>query len=149
MAISQILIPTLTSHIGQTRRQGVADLHPLEWQFHRFWFLLKQLKLGRPGVADLPLQEQQFHRFWFLLWQLIFGRPGVADLTPLKWQFHRFLLWQFIYHVYSESSYLADWVMLHIAGESSLSSYHGLDLYTLTDLGMIPDLYMVGRCNMP
>ena len=27
---------------------------------------------------------------------------------PLEWQFHRFLLWQLIFHSYSESSYLAD-----------------------------------------
>ena len=61
----------------------MADLpHPIEWQFHRFWFLFWQLIFGRPGVADLPHVELQFHRFWFLFWQLIFGRPGVADLPP-------------------------------------------------------------------
>ena len=127
MAISQILIPILTAHIWQTRcgRSNPTPLnsnftdfdsysdssyladqvwqiypHPIEWQFHRFWFLFWQLIFGRPGVADLPHVEQQFHRFWFLFWQLIFGRPGVADLPPpIEWQFHRFwfLFWQLIF----------------------------------------------------
>ena len=73
----------------------------------------------------------------FLLSELIFGNPGVGRSTPhIKWQlqiptlrthiwltkcwqiyppvecwFHRFLLWQLIFHSYSENSYLADQVL--------------------------------------
>ena len=53
MAISQILIPILTAHIWPTRC-GRSTPTPIEWQFHRFWFLFWQLIFGRPGVADLP-----------------------------------------------------------------------------------------------
>ena len=75
--------------------------HPIELQFHRFWFLFWQLIFGRPGVADLastPL-EWQFHRFWFLFWQCIFGHTRCGRSTPVEQQFHRFwfLLWQLIF----------------------------------------------------
>ena len=96
-AISQILIPILTAHIWPTRC-GRSNPLPIEWKFHRFWFLFWQLIFGWPGVADLtpphwmtisqiliPILtvhicltrcgrsnpvEQQFHRFWFLFWQV-------------------------------------------------------------------------------
>ena len=37
---------------------------------------------GTDQMADLPPLEWQFHRFWCLLWQLIFVRPSVVGYTP-------------------------------------------------------------------
>ena len=58
MAISQILIPTLTADMLQTDSSYVAD----------------------QVLVDLPPVSNGNYRF--LLWELIFGRPGVADLPP-------------------------------------------------------------------
>ena len=127
--ISQILIHTLAAHIWQTR-YGRSNL-TVDWWFHRFWFILWQVILGRPGVADLPPHRMMisqiliqtltghtwqtrcgrstcsrkwpFHRFWFRLWQLILGRPDVADVPPENGNFTYF-------DSYSDSSYLADQV---------------------------------------
>ena len=59
IAISQILIPNVRIHIWQIRWQ--MYLPPLEWQFHKFWFLLWHLIFDRPEVADLTLQNSDFH----------------------------------------------------------------------------------------
>ena len=48
--------------------------------------------------ADLPAIKHWFHR-----WLCMGSHTALADL-PLEWQFHRFLLWQLIFHSYSESS---------------------------------------------
>ena len=47
---------------------------------------------------------------WFLLWVLICGRPCTGRSTPphIEWWFHRLLLWQIIFHSYSECSCVAD-----------------------------------------
>ena len=59
----------------------------------------------------------------FLCWELIFSRPGVGRCTPLKWQFHRFLLWQLIFHSYSENSYLANQVLVDLLPQPTNGYY--------------------------
>ena len=81
LAISQILIPTSDSSYLADQVWLIYP-HPIEWQFHRFWFLFWQLHIWVTRCGRSTPVEQQFHRFWFLLWQLIFGLPGVADLPP-------------------------------------------------------------------
>ena len=125
-AISQILIPILTAHIWPDQVWQIYPL-PIEWQFHRFWFLFWQLHIWPTRCGRSTPVGQQFHRFLFLFCQLIFGRLGVADLPPphrmaisqilipilianiwltrcgrsthLEQQFHRFwfLFWQHIF----------------------------------------------------
>ena len=82
MAISQILIPIQTAHIWQTRG-GRSTPTPVNSNFTGFdsysdsSYLADQVWQIYPHPIEL-----QFHRFWFLFWQLIYGRPGVADLPP-------------------------------------------------------------------
>ena len=51
----------------------------------------------------LCLQIYPAIKHWFHRWLCMGSHTAPADL-PLEWQFHRFLLWQLIFHSYSESS---------------------------------------------
>ena len=121
MAISQI--PALTTHISFLLwklilgRPSVADPPPIKWQFHRFllWQLIFHSNSEssywaghQMAISQIPALTAHIS---FELWELILGRPGGANLhPPIKWTFHRFLIWQHIFHSYSESSYLAEQV---------------------------------------
>ena len=126
MAISQVLIPILTAHIWQTRC-GRSTPTPLEWQFHRFWFLFWHLIFGRSGVADLPSPHRMAISQILIpiltahIWQTRCGRSNpcrtaISQIlipiltahiwqtrcgrsTPVEQQFHRFwfLFWQLIF----------------------------------------------------
>ena len=93
--------------------QVLADQPPTSNDNYRF--LLCELILGRPSVGRSTLNQIAVSQIpaltahiSFTLWELIFGRPSVGRSIPLKQWFHRFLLWQLIFHSYSEKSYLAD-----------------------------------------
>ena len=96
MTISQILIPNVRIYIWEIRWQMYP---PLEWQFHKFWFLLWQLILVRPGVQMYPPNDD----FWLVLidsyCENSYLADQVADLPP-KWWFligtDRILLWELI-----------------------------------------------------
>ena len=80
MAISQILIPIQTAHIWQTRC-GRSTPTPVNSNFTEFDSYSDSSYLADQVWQIYPHPiEWQFHRFWFLFWQLIYGRPGVADL---------------------------------------------------------------------
>ena len=107
---SSYFIPTLRAqHLAD---QVLADLPPFEWQFH--WFLLWQLlfhsysessTFGRPGLVRCnPLHQMAISQIPALPWELILADQVLADQSPIIWQFHRLLLWQLIFHSYSESS---------------------------------------------
>ena len=99
MAISQIIY--LRAHIWQTRSLQIFLPATKQW-FHRF--LLWELIFGRPGLgrSTSPL-EFSFYRF--LLWELICGRPGFRRYTPSIGN---------VTDSYSESSYLADQVLVDL-----------------------------------
>ena len=154
MAISQILIPIQTAHIWQTRcgrstptpvnsnftgfdsysdSSYLADQvwqiypHPIEWQFHRFWFLFWQFIYGRPGVADLPSCHRMaisqilipilkahisptrggrstpcktaISQILIPTLRVHIWQTRCGRSTPVEMQFHRFwfLLWQLIF----------------------------------------------------
>ena len=111
---SSYFIPTLRTHIWQTRC----------WQIYphisngNCRFLLWELIFGRPNVGRSTSHQMAISQIAaltahisFLLWELIFVWPSVGRSSHPKWQFHRLLLWQLIFHSYSESSYLADQVL--------------------------------------
>ena len=80
-AISQILIPILTAHIWPTRCGRSTPMK--NGNFTDFDSYSDSFIFGWPGVADLPPPiEWQFHRFWFLFWQLIFGQTRCGRSTP-------------------------------------------------------------------
>ena len=83
----------------------------VKWWFHRFlwnsYFIhtLRAQHLTDQVLAQLPPSSKAISQIPTLVWELIFGRPSVDRITPLiKLQFHRFLLWQLLFHSYSESS---------------------------------------------
>ena len=79
MAISQI--PALTAHYSESST------------------------IGRPVLGRCNPCQMAISQIPTLLWKLIFVRLSVGRSTPpIIWQFHRFLLWQLIFHSYSESS---------------------------------------------
>ena len=116
---SSYFIPTLRAqHLAD---QVLADVPPFEWQFH--WFLLWQLlfhsyseslSFGRPGLGrstspsngnftDSLLTFHDSSYFIPTLRAQHLADRVLADLPPFKWQFHRLLLWQLLFHSYSES----------------------------------------------
>ena len=127
MAISRI--PALTAHISWQLifhsysesstfgRPGLGRSTPI-WVVISLiptlttliWFLLWELIIWQTRSWHIyPPIQWWFHRFLF--WQLTTLRAQhladqfLADVTPhIRWQIHRFLL-------YSESSYMADWVL--------------------------------------
>ena len=95
MAISQI--PALTAHIS--------------WQLI-FHALLWELIFGRPSVGRSTLCQMAISQIpaltahiSFLLWELNIWQTRCWQIYPLflEWQFHWFLLWQLLFHSYSES----------------------------------------------
>ena len=126
---SSYFIPTLRAHIWQTRC----------WQIYP----------PQMAISQIPALTAHIS---FLLWEFIFGIPGVGKWTPLP-------LNGSLRDSYSESSYYAGQVL----ADGPTNSYNDAsccrqkqflfilqaDMYTLTDLGMIPDLYVVGRWNVP
>ena len=66
--------------------------------------MLRAQHLTDQVLAQQPPSSKAISQIPALIWELIFGRPSVGRSTPVKWQFHRFLLWQLIFHSYSESS---------------------------------------------
>ena len=75
--------------------------HLIKHWFHR-WLCMG----SHAAPADhlkLCLQIYPAIKHWFHRWLCMGSHTAPADL-PLEWQFHRFLLWQLIFHSYSESS---------------------------------------------
>ena len=105
MAISQI--PALTAHIYSYSESstfgwpGVGISTPIKYWFHRWLFMGYNA-----APADHPTLYLQIYpaiKHWFHRWLCMGSHTAPADL-PLEWWFHRFLLWQLIFHSYSESS---------------------------------------------
>ena len=101
---------TAISQIPALLWELIFSRPPVKWQFHRFlwnsYFIpsLTAQHLADQVLADLPPSSKAISQIPALIWELIFGRPCIGRSTPCQWQFHRFLLWQLIFHSYSESS---------------------------------------------
>ena len=76
----------------------------------------------RPGAHIWPTRCWQIYlpvKCWFHRWLCMGSHTAPADhlilhlqiYAPVEWQFHRFLLWQLIFHSYSENSCLEDQVL--------------------------------------
>ena len=84
---------------------GVGISTPIKYWFHR-WLFMGYNAAPADHLTTLYLQiypaikhcSDRFHR-----WLCMGSHTAPADL-PLEWWFHRFLLWQLIFHSYSESS---------------------------------------------
>ena len=76
---------------------------PVKFIFHSY---SDSSTFGTPVLGRCNLPHQMANsQIPALLWKLIYGRLSVGRSTPpIIWQFHRFLLWQLIFHSYSDSS---------------------------------------------
>ena len=105
MAISQIPVKFIFHSYSESSSFGrpVPDIStPIQWWFHRFlwnsYFIptLRAYHLADQVLADLPPFNSNCAHIWQTkCWQIS---------PPIIWQFHRLLLWQLIFHSYSDSS---------------------------------------------
>ena len=97
--------------------QVLAHLPPIKYWFHRWLFIIWQINM--PGISTSPsnsdfIDSCSDSSLCACRATLPFGTDFTGDCVmgcntapahlPLEWQIHRFLLWQLIFHSYSESS---------------------------------------------
>ena len=119
---SSYFIPTLRTHIWQTRCWQIYPPYQMAIvdSYSENSYLSDQMLADVPPCLMLISQIAALTaHISFLLWELIFDRPGVGRSTLLEWQFHRLLLWQLIFHSYSQNSYLAHQVLADLVPTSN------------------------------
>ena len=95
---------------------GRSNLPPIQWWFHRFlcnsYFhsYSESSTFGWPGLGRSTPHQMAISQISALTVHISFptlraphlADQVLADVPPFEWQFHWFLLWQLLYHSYSE-----------------------------------------------